>query len=77
MEINEEAKDLLNSVTRITAYLHSSKEYMWELGEDHGLTDEQLESFKYALYEVEFDLDVDKEGNVEIIKVNRRKLKAK
>lgn len=77
MEANEEAKTLLEGKKIIKVYLHSSKESMRETGEDADLTEAQLNRFIYALYEVEFDLLVDKKGNVEITKVNGQELKDK
>jgi hypothetical protein len=60
---------------RTTMYLHSSKEDNQDIGEKLGLTGKALHNFKYALYEVEFDVEVDGEnGNVEILAVNGFKL---
>jgi hypothetical protein len=63
-------------------YLHSSKEstvdtYIEEfLGGDYDRYDEVPDNFKYALYEVEFDVEVDIEtGNTKILKVNGQELK--
>jgi len=58
----------------IKAYLHSTKDEMYWAGKDAGLSKEALENFKHALYEVEFDLEVDDEGNSVIMKVDGRKL---
>jgi len=58
----------------VKAYLHSEKESMWEVGEKAGLSEKQLELFKFALYEVEFDLLVDDKGSVKILRVNGKKL---
>ena len=54
----------------IKACLYSSKSSMAETGRDAGLTETQLENFVYALYEVEFDIDVDDDGNATIVAVN-------
>ncbi len=55
----------------ITAYLHSNKEAMYELGKESGLKGEALEYFMYALYEVRVDLEVDEEtGKATIDKVD-------
>ncbi len=43
----------------IKIYLHSDKTDMCGQGEDEGLEDSAFEEFKYALYEVEFTLEVD------------------
>ena len=40
-------------------YLHSSKEEMLDEGVAAGLCDDALATFMYALYEVEFELEVD------------------
>lgn len=46
----------------IKMYLHSDKESNFELGEEIGLSEKAIqEQFKYALYEVEFDVEVDME----------------
>jgi len=55
-------------------YLHSSKESMWDEGEELGLTEQQLDNFKYALYTVEFEVEVLEDGNVKILKVNGMEL---
>ena len=75
VDVNEEAKVLLEERTPIRVYLHSSKGNMYEIGEEADLTEEQLDKFVYALYEVGFDLLVDKEGNAEIVKVDGKELK--
>lgn len=54
---------------RIDAYMHSDKSNMIDLGESHGLSDEALDHFRYALYEVKIPLMVDTEtGEYEILK---------
>lgn len=65
----------------IKMYLHSSKEsnvdkYLEEfLDEDYDRYDEVPDNFKYALYEVEFDVEVDTEtGDTNILKVNGKDL---
>jgi len=59
----------------VKAYLHSSKESMLEIGDEIGLTGKALVKFRYALYEVEFELEVNTEtGLAEIISVNGHKL---
>lgn len=61
-------------MVKVKAYAHSDKESMWEVGEKAGLNEEQLEMFKHALGEVEFDLLVDEKGIAKIIRVNGKKL---
>jgi len=51
-------------------YLHGSKEFNYDLGEELGLSEKQMENFKYALYEVELDVEIDEEGNATILKVD-------
>ncbi len=59
----------------VTAYLHSSKESMYELGEKAGLDGEALHFFTYALCEVRVELEVDKQtGKAEIQSVDGREL---
>lgn len=56
---------------RAIAYAHSSKESMWELGEQIGVKEEALPMFKYALTEVRFELEVDiNTGNFKILTVD-------
>jgi hypothetical protein len=40
-------------------YLHASKERMYEIGEEIGLTGEALKNFAYTASEVEIDISVD------------------
>ena len=65
----------------IKMYLHSDKEsnsdkFIEEfLDGDYDRYDEIPENFSYALYEVEFDVEVDTEtGDTKILKVNGKKL---
>ena len=62
-------------------YLHSDKEtnseFINELIENNRLnmSESSKENFRYTLYEVEFDVDIDIEtGDVEILKVNGKEL---
>ena len=52
-------------------YLHSDKDSNWEDGQRMGLDDEAIaDQFKYALYEVEFEVAVDMDtGEYQIISV--------
>lgn len=51
-------------------YLHGDKESAWEKGKKLKLKGEALKNFMYALYEVEFLLEVDtKTGEYKILKV--------
>jgi hypothetical protein len=61
----------------IKTYLNSSKEDMYSKGVEHGLEDKALDKFMYALYEVEFDLEVNEEtGEAKIIKVDGKEFKS-
>ena len=54
----------------VTIYLHSDKDSMVAKGEKYGMTKGQIENFKTALYEVRFDVEVDKQGFAKILKVD-------
>lgn len=57
-------------------YLHRSKEVNYDLGEELELSDEAMKNFKYALSEVEIEVDVNEEtGETTILKVDGRELK--
>lgn len=57
-------------------YLHGSCEENYQKGEELGLIGDALSKFRYALYEVEFELKVDvKTGEYKILRVNGRELK--
>jgi hypothetical protein len=52
----------------IKMYLHGSKETNWDIGQENGLEGEALSNFMYALYEVEFEVEVDmKTGDSKIL----------
>jgi hypothetical protein len=62
---------------RITThlYLHGEKETNHHKGREVGLTGDALDSFMYALYEVNFKLSVDPDtGEYDILTVNDKKL---
>lgn len=55
---------------RIKLYAHRDKESNWSKGEQIGLSEEAIqENFVYALYEVEFDVEVQENGETRIIAV--------
>lgn len=60
----------------IKMYLHGSKDSNWETGEEIGLSEDAIkENFAYALYEVEFDVEVDMEtGETKIMTVDGKPL---
>lgn len=43
-------------------YVHSSKESMYDKGEQLGLNEKQLQEFIYTAYEVEIGIQVDEDG---------------
>ena len=52
-------------------YLHGDKEENREIGKNLGIKGAALENFCHALYEVEFEVDVnEKTGDATILKVN-------
>jgi len=59
----------------VITYLHSSKESMYDVGQQAGLSEEALKKFIYALYEVKFTLDVNaKTGDATIMAVDGKEL---
>lgn len=61
----------------IKMYLHSRKEGNLDMVDEIGITNkEAVSNFSYALYEVEFDVEVDTEtSETKILKVNGQELK--
>ena len=58
---------------RITAYVHSTKESMYDLGKRSGLKGAALDMFMYACLEVKLELEVNEEtGEATIIRVDDR-----
>lgn len=55
-------------------YLHGDKESAWELCEDEFDIDDPdfVNNYRSWAYEVEFDIEVQKDGTAKIIKVNGR-----
>lgn len=61
---------------RLTVFLHSSKDSMYDAGYKLGLRGEALRLFSFTCYEVKIELEVDTEtGNSKIVKVDDRELK--
>jgi hypothetical protein len=61
---------------RITAYLNSSKERMYDIGLAAGLDGDALDYFMFALYEVKIEMEVDPAtGKATIVAVDGRELK--
>lgn len=54
---------------KITTF--SDPEKNRQLGIDLGLRGRKLDQFTYALHEVDFDVKVDADGDVEVIRVNK------
>ena len=62
----------------IKMYLHGDKETSYSVAEEAGLSEEACKEFAYALYEVEFDVEIDtKTGKNRIIAVDGQKLMPK
>lgn len=61
---------------RLKVYLHSNKDSMWEKGEEVGLDEAGCKLFMYSLYEVEFDLEVSRDGSSRIVAVDKQSLGA-
>lgn len=53
----------------VTAYVHGSKEGMYDIGHGLGLRGESLQLFKYALCEVQVHMSVNRDGTYTIIEV--------
>lgn len=63
-------------IVTVTAYVHSNKESMGDLGEEIGLRGEALQMFLHALNEVTCLIHVDTEtGLADIVAVNGKYLK--
>jgi hypothetical protein len=52
---------------RVVAYLHGSKEAMWDLGQELGLSEAACEQFVYACYEVGIVLNVNEDGTSQVL----------
>lgn len=53
---------------QVSVYLHGDKESNWDTAQKIGLSEEAFtEKFKYALYEVEFNLEVNEDGTYKIL----------
>ena len=60
---------------RTDIYVHSSRDSMWNKGEQLGLTGEALKLFSFVGCEVKLTIEVDeKTGDVVIVAVDGRKL---
>jgi hypothetical protein len=53
-------------------YIHNSKESNWNMASELGKDEDEafMENFRYAGYEVEFDVKIDKSGHVFATHVN-------
>ena len=54
---------------KVSRYLHSDKESNLDTAEGLGLDEKAQNEFMYALYEVEFQLEVQADGSYKILKV--------
>jgi len=52
---------------RTSVYLHSSKDSMYEKGEELGLSQEAINKFMYCCYEIEIEMDVNEDGSYKIL----------
>ncbi len=60
---------------RTTMYLHSSKDVNRSVGAKLGLSEQAMENFKYALYEVALEVEVDETtGNTKILSCDGKAL---
>ena len=73
-ELESELKELPPEACTIDVFLHSSKESMYEQGEQAGLSDKQMELFVYACSDVKVTLSVNEKGEAEIIAVDDKPL---
>lgn len=79
-EIEEKQKELEEIESewpkRVTSYLHGSKEDAYYKCETElGIDDPEFaRNYMSALYEVEFELEVERDGTTRIVKVNGREL---
>ena len=46
------------AIVKKTVYMHSSKEEMGDLGDELGMSDKAMDEFRYALYEVAINLEI-------------------
>lgn len=61
---------------RTKMYLHGDKDGNRERGEELGLSEDACKKFAYALYEVEFDVEVEEDGGCRILAVDGKALAA-
>lgn len=55
---------------KTTVYVHGSREAMWEAGEEIGISEKTLWTFRHALTELEVDLEVNvDDGSHEILEI--------
>ena len=66
VKLNTKEKPKFPLITSV--YLHSSKDSMWEKGEEIGLTEEAIqENFRSCCYEVEITIQVNEDGTYKIL----------
>lgn len=56
-------------MSKVSVYLHRDKETNLETAEGLELNEKAQNEFMYALYEVEFELEVNDDGSYKILKV--------
>lgn len=54
----------LEPLIKTKMYAHGCKETNWEKGESFGLSGDALSEFSYSLYEVAFDVEIDRRTGV-------------
>ena len=54
---------------KTTMHLHGDKDSNYDIAQGLGLSEAAQDQFKYALYEVEFDVEVDANGEYTILEV--------
>lgn len=72
--LEQEIKILSQNSDSVDVYLYGDKAYMLEKANEIGLTSMQTEKFVYACYEVKITLEIDENGETEIIAVDDRNL---
>jgi hypothetical protein len=55
---------------RAKLYLNSDKDYLWVKGKDLGLSEDARSEFAGALYEIEFEVEVEFDGTYKILQIN-------
>ena len=71
LEEVERRKKEEDPMVQRTLYLHADRDSMWEQADELGLSEDAARKFSCALYEVEFDVVVDRRtGEVTVLSIN-------